>query len=86
MIYVHFDLYKPFITPGSVPRVLDEPVVQVGVIIMAITDNEYAMINRVEKLYVFIAIGCIEDTFWVMMYGIIGRNYDANRLLKNGSL
>ena len=61
-IIISFDLYVALITPGSVPRVLGEPVVQASDLVSAVADNKYGVIDRVKffSLLVFdwfIAIG-----------------------------
>ena len=84
----NFDLEVPLVTPGGVPRVLDEPVVQASGIINAITDNEYGMVYCVKHLLVnsndIVAIVCINDSTCVGVYVfIIGRNSGGNWLLLN---
>ena len=52
IIIINFDLEITLITPGGVPGVLEEPVVQASGFIMAIADNENSVVNRVKFLSV----------------------------------
>ena len=90
-IIFHSNLKIALITPGGVPGVLEEPVVQASGFIMAIADNEYSVVDGVYVLsfnfYLFHAIVCIYDTACIGMYGnIIGKNSGADRLLCYGCL
>ena len=65
----HSELEVTLITPGGVPRVFDEPVVQVSGLIIAISDKENAMVYFVKQLFVNlyggIAIVCIDDAAFI---------------------
>ena len=54
------------LTPGGIPGVFDEHVVQASSLVMAVTDSEYTMVYWVNVLIVIkhfcVAIGSIDDT------------------------
>ena len=65
-IYIPFELEVTLVTPGGVPGVFDEHVVQASGFIMAVTDSEYAVVYGVKVLvvikYFSFAIFRIDDT------------------------
>ena len=64
------DLEVTLITPGGVPGVFDEYVIQASGLINAISDSEYSMVDRVKGIIISssigvpasVAIGCIYNT------------------------
>ena len=50
VIFIKSEFEVALITPGSVPRVFDEPVIKVSCFIMAISDNEHSMVDGVDVL------------------------------------
>ena len=67
IIISHSDLKIPLITPGGIPGVLYEKIVQASGFIMTIADNEHSVVYHVVFGIVwvtvgFVAISCINDT------------------------
>ena len=82
-----FDLYVPFMTPGGSPGVLDEPVVQASLKIIAIADSDHGVVNWVKFFFWVVAIMCIYDATLVgMNILIIGRNSDGKWMFFKGGL
>ena len=83
----YFDLDITLITPGGVPGVFYEPVVQAGGLISAVTDNENCVVDWV-KVQVFCeAIDCIDDAACILMDVLaVGGNSNRDGLLRNGFL
>ena len=79
-------LEVPLITPGGVPGVFEEPVVQAGGLIRAVTDNQYGVVYWVNVIVV-VTIGCIDDTVSILMnIYTICCDSGTYRLLMNGGL
>ena len=86
IIIFNFELDVPFITPGGVPGVLHEPIVQAGGLVSTVADYEYSVIDRI-KIFTFlvsdylIAIPLINDTALIgVNVLVIGRYSDGKRL------
>ena len=87
MHIINFELEVPFITPGSVPGVLDEPVFQAGGLIKAVADNEHGVVDSV-KIFSILVVECFSTIVCVNYAARIGVdllvisiNCDGNRLL-----
>ena len=75
------ELDVALVTPGGVPRVLDEPVVKTGGLIGAIADSEDGVIESSA------AVGGVEDTGGVGLEDhLVGLDGDSERLLLKGGL
>ena len=83
----YFDLDITLITPGGVPGVPYEPVVQAGGLISAVTDNENCVVDWV-KVQVFCeAIDCIDDAACILMdVLVVCGNSNGERLFRNVQL
>ena len=85
-----FKLEVSLVTPGGVPGVFDEKVLQATGLINAISDSEYAVVYGVKVFIViqdgFCAIACIDDATRVLMdVLVVGSDTEDNWLcLKNG--
>ena len=85
-IVLNFELDETFITPGGVPGVLDQPVMQTSGLVNAVADHEHGMVDRV-KVSITQAIFCIYDTACIGVdILVIGRNNDGKRLSCNCGL
>ena len=82
---INFDLDVALITPGGVPGVPDEPVVQASGCISAVADNEHGMVDKtpicISQIITIPAVVCVDDTARIGVdVRIIGRKNDGNRL------
>ena len=80
---VNHNLKVPFVTPGGVPGVLEQPVVQTSGFISAVANDEHGVVYAVSGVKNVIrvkAIICIDDTTRVGVdILIIGCNSDGKR-------